>query len=122
MMAAGGKWDGRQYLDEQGCKAMHDNPREADMGFAITRFTQGGVALFSAVSQNSTKVEKALNTGREGFYGWMGLGGSLFQWHPQYKIGFGYVPTSLNVLDLVNERGKAYQAEVLRCIENMKNQ
>ena len=122
MMAAGGKWNGRQYLDEQGCNAMHDHPREADMGFAITRFTQGGVALFSAVSQNSTKVEKALNTGREGFYGWMGLGGSLFQWHPQYKIGFGYVPTSLNVLDLVNERGKAYQTEVLRCIETMKNQ
>ena len=120
-MAAGGTWDGRQYLDEQGCKAMHDNPREADMGFAITRFTQGGVALFSAVSQNSTRVEKALNTGREGFYGWMGLGGSLFQWHPQYKIGFGYVPTSLNVLDLVNERGKAYQTEVLGCIEAMKN-
>jgi hypothetical protein len=51
----------------------------------------------------------------------MGLGGSLFQWHPQYKIGFGYVPTSLNVLDLLNERGKAYQTEVLGCIEAMKN-
>ena len=122
MMAAGGTWEGKQYLEEQGCRAMHENPHEADMGFAITRFTQGGVALFSPVSQNSTKVEKALNTGREGFYGWMGLGGSLFQWHPHHKIGFGYVPTSLNVLDFVNERGKAYQAEVLRCIENMENE
>jgi hypothetical protein len=50
----------------------------------------------------------------------MGLGGSIFQWHPQYNIGFGYVPTSLNVLDIVNERGKAYQAEILRCIEKIK--
>ncbi len=122
MIAAGGKWDKKRYLDEQGCKAMHDNPREADMGFAITRFTQGGVALFSSVSQDSTKVERALNVGREGFYGWMGLGGSLFQWHPKYKIGFGYVPTSLNVLDLLNERGKSYQAEVLHCVERLRNQ
>ena len=122
MLAAGGKWDEKKYLDDKGCKAMHDHPREADMGFAVTRFTQGGVALFTPASKNSTKVDRALNAGREGFYGWMGLGGSLFQWHPQYKIGFGYVPTSLNVLDLVNERGKAYQAEVLHCVERLTNQ
>ncbi len=56
MMAAGGTWDGRQYLDEQGCQAMHDNPSESDMGSAITRFRHGGVALFPAVATNSTKV------------------------------------------------------------------
>ena len=121
MIAAGGKWGGAQYIDDEGCKAMHQNPLEGDMGFAITRFTQGGVALFSPMSHTSSKVEKALNTGREGFYGWMGLGGSLFQWHPQYDVGFGYVPTALNILDLVNERGKAYQAEVLHCVEAIKS-
>lgn len=89
------------------------------MGFVTTSFTQGGVAQFSETTQKSSRLEKALNSGREGFYGWMGLGGSLFQWHPQCKIGFGYVPTSLNVLDLVNERGKAYQAEVLNCVQKM---
>lgn len=120
MMAAGGTWAGREYINEEGWKALHEYPLEADMGFVTTRFTQGGVALFTEANRNSTRIEQALNTGREGFYGWMGLGGSLFQWHPQFKIGFGYVPTSLNVLDLVNERGKAYQAEVLRCIEKMR--
>jgi hypothetical protein len=50
----------------------------------------------------------------------MGLGGSLFQWHPQHRVGFGFVPTSLHVLDLFNERGKAYQAEVIACIKNLK--
>ena len=119
MMAAGGKWAGTEYLSEEGWNALHENPLEADMGFVITRFTQGGVALFAEPAQKSSRIEKALNTGREGFYGWMGLGGSLFQWHPQLKIGFGYVPTSLNILDLVNERGKAYQSEVLRCIEKI---
>jgi hypothetical protein len=90
------------------------------MGRSNTTFTQGGVANFSKPSEPSTQFERAFNTGREGFYGWMGLGGSIFQWHPQYNIGFGYVPTSLNVLDIVNERGKGYQAEVLRCIEKIK--
>ncbi|TFG59250.1 MAG: class A beta-lactamase-related serine hydrolase [Nitrospirales bacterium] len=119
MMAAGGKWAGTEYLNDEAWKAMHEDPLEADMGFVTTNFTQGGVALFTESTEKSTKIDKGLNTGREGFYGWMGLGGSIFQWHPQYRIGFGYVPTSLNVLDLVNERGKAYQAAVLRCIETM---
>jgi CubicO group peptidase (beta-lactamase class C family) len=119
MMAAGGKWAGTEYINDEAWSALHKDPLEADMGFVTTSFTQGGIALFTEATQNSSRIEKALNTGREGFYGWMGLGGSLFQWHPQLKIGFGYVPTSLNVLDLVNERGKAYQAEVLKCVERM---
>jgi hypothetical protein len=49
----------------------------------------------------------------------MGLGGSIFQWDPEHEIGFGYVPTSLNVLDFVNERGKAYQREVLDCVAKL---
>lgn len=46
--------------------------------------------------------------------------GSIFQWHRELDIGFGYVPTSLNVLDLMNERGKVYQSEVLRCVERIE--
>jgi hypothetical protein len=49
----------------------------------------------------------------------MGLGGSVFQWHPQHRIGFAYVPTALNTIDLFNERGKSYQKEVLKCVEAM---
>jgi len=30
------------------------------------------------------------------------------------------VPTSLHMLDLVNERGKTYQAELLRCVDAAK--
>jgi CubicO group peptidase (beta-lactamase class C family) len=119
MMAAGGKWAGTEYMTLEGWNALHEDPLAADMGFVTTKFTQGGVALFAEPAQKSSKIEKALNTGREGFYGWMGLGGSLFQWHPQLRIGFGYVPTSLNILDLVNERGKAYQAEVIHCLEKI---
>jgi hypothetical protein len=90
------------------------------MGFASTRFTQGGVNRFTEAGPKARALERAFNTGREGFYGWMGLGGSIFQWHPEHEIGFAFVPTALHVLDLLNERGKVYQAEVLRCVERLR--
>ena len=117
MMSSGGHYAGTEYLSEAGWKALHDEPVKADMAIMTTTFTQGGINQFSHCGDGSAAAEKAFNNGREGFYGWMGLGGSIFQWHPQHRIGFGYVPTSLHVLDLLNERGKAYQAEVLRCVE-----
>jgi CubicO group peptidase (beta-lactamase class C family) len=123
MMSAGGKFAGTEYLSEQAWKAMHDDPVKATMGgFLPTRFTQGGVALFSECDHGSSKLERELNTGREGYYGWMGLGGSIFQWHSTLDIGFAFVPTSLHVLDFLNERGKVYQAEVLSCIEQLEPQ
>ena len=121
MMSASGKFAGTEYLSEQAWKAMHDHAVEADMGgFLPTSFTQGGVNLFTECNQHSSRLEREFNSGREGFYGWMGLGGSIFQWHPESDIGFAFVPTSLHVLDLLNERGKVYQAEVLSCIERIK--
>jgi len=120
MMSAGGKWAEREYLSEEAWKAMHEDPIAADMGFAPTNFTQGGVNLFTEASAKSTRLDRAFNVGREGFYGWMGLGGSIFQWHPRHEIGFGFVPTALHVLDILNDRGKTYQAEVLRCVERLK--
>lgn len=120
MMSVGGKWEGREFLSEKAWRAMHENPVKADMGaLLVTRFTQGGVDNFTTCSPESTKAERALNEGREGFYGWMGFGGSLFQWHPQLEIGFAFVPTSLHILDFLNERGKRYQAAMLKCIGDM---
>jgi hypothetical protein len=84
-----------------------------------TRFTQGGVDCFRPCGPGSTLFERAFNQGREGFYGWMGFGGSIFQWHPEEDISFAFVPTSLHYLDFLNERGKCYQAEVLRCVARL---
>jgi CubicO group peptidase (beta-lactamase class C family) len=118
MLSAGGKFAGNQYLSEQTWKAMHEDAVEADLGgLMTTRFTQGGVAQFTQCNSDNTKLDKAFNQGREGFYGWMGFGGSIFQWHPGLDIGFAFVPTSLHFLDFLNERGKVYQAEVVSCIE-----
>jgi len=118
VMAGKGNLDGKDLISTEAWNALHHAPLEKDMGFGKASFTQGGVALFGAQTVDS-ELGRALNKGREGFYGWLGLGGSIFQWHPEHEIGFGYVPTSLNILDLFNERGKTYQAEVLRCVENL---
>ncbi len=116
-MASGGQWNGTEILSAQAWQAMHEDPIKRDMGIRTT-FTQGGVAHFPEITSESSKLEHAANLGREGFYGWMGLGGSIFQWHPEKKIGFSFVPTSLHVLDVVNERGKTYQAEIMKCLES----
>jgi CubicO group peptidase (beta-lactamase class C family) len=120
MMSARGTWSEREYLSKDAWEALHANPLEGDMGFAPTNFTQGGVNRFSATAAQGSGLERAFNEGREGFYGWMGLGGSIFQWHPEQQIGFAFVPTSLHVVDILNERGKVYQAEVLRCVERSR--
>ena len=121
MMSQGGSFEGNEIINEHAWQSMHAAPIESDMGFGTTTFTQGGVAKFPETSPQSTKMSRAFNEGRQGFYGWMGLGGSIFQWHPEHKIGFGYVPTSLNVIDIMNERGKGYQAEVLNCVEKIRS-
>ena len=121
MMSAGGEWEHKEYLSAEAWAAMHDDPIEAEMGFATTAFTQGGVNLFKEVDSDRPRLVREFNVGREGFVGWMGLGGSIFQWHPENQIGFAFVPTSLHVLDMLNERGKVYQAEVLLCVNNLKH-
>ena len=120
MMSARGTLDGREYLGEAAWQAAHEHPISAQMsGMLPSRFTQGWVDRFMPSTPESTRFERDFNDGREGFYGWMGLGGSIFQWHPERDIGFAFVPTMLHALDLFNERGKRYQAEVLRCVDRM---
>ena len=51
------------------------------------QFTQGGVAKFEEEAEQSGGESGDNTTGRDGFYGWMGFGGSVFQWNPELKIG-----------------------------------
>lgn len=120
MLSAGGSFEGQEIISAEAWRAMHAHPLKASMGsLMVTRFTQGGVDCFTPCTSDSSSMERDFNEGREGFYGWMGLGGSIFQWHPELDIGFAFVPTSLHTIDLLNERGKRYQAEVVRCVERL---
>ena len=96
---------------------MHSNPKQAtDTALGIaTNFTQGGVNLYSS-STNDTRSMKA----RDGYAGSMGLGGSVFQWHPELKIGFAYVPSLLHAFDYENTRAAYLQEEVKKCAEKLQ--
>ena len=34
---------------------------------------------------------------RDGFYGWFGYGGSVFQWEPQLKVNLGFIKRSSSI-------------------------
>ena len=81
-----------------------------------TNFTQGGVNVFT-VDKNTTSDENIVSDLRNGFIGWAGLGGSVFQWHPELKIGFAFVPTCLHWFDVANIRGSRLQKLVVDCVK-----
>lgn len=59
----------------------------------------------------SEQIEHLCNSKREGFYGWMGFGGSVLQWNPDLQLGIGYVPADLFNNDFVNYRASLLQSE-----------
>merc|ERR1712037_344698 len=86
-MANGGSLKGVKVLGEKGWKALHAKPTPGNLGMNLSEdiyFTQGGLAEFRPGGSHGF---------RDGYYGWIGYGGSVFQWHPKLKIGFAYVPT-----------------------------
>ena len=110
-------------MSEETWAEMHADPKE-EMEFPIgmrTFYTKGGANAYThtdkfkadyasspyRVDQNdlTKKMDVQCNNKRDGWYGWMGFGGSIMQWHPELKIGFGYVPQDLFMLDHVNLRG-----------------
>lgn len=113
-----GSCSSKRLISEETFNKMHGNPKKAAdieiMGM-VTNFTQGGVAIFSQSKSGS----RAMNA-RDGYVGWMGLGGSVFQWHPELKIGFAYVPSLLQTFDFENSRGAFLQEEVKKCAENLQ--
>ena len=54
---------------------------------------------------------------RKGFVGWMGLGGSAMQWHPELDIGFGYCMTEMVQLADANSRSWWLQEALLQCVD-----
>ena len=83
-------------------------------GHVRSEFTKGGANLFK-IPKDARAPEIDFNGNREGFYGWLGYGGSIVQWHPELKIGFAFVPTLINGIEIGNERGAALQQIVKDC-------
>lgn len=105
-------------------QALHDGVTSAEKFGpypAATHFSQGGVNQYRLIffpffdTKIFTREGDLLCKGRAGFFGWMGLGGSCFQWNPDLKIGFAFVPTELE-MDLTNMRGGLLQEAVVRVV------
>ena len=108
-MANKGTFNGVKLLSNQAWEALHKGAIQAPIyGIMPTNFTQGGVNEFDEAS------------GRNGYYGWFGYGGSVFQWNPDLRIGFAYTPTYLYWFDGSNNRGRILQQEVVKCVKNSK--
>jgi len=118
-MANRGQLQSQRILSESAWESLHENPTTEYMFLNRTTKTQGGLA-FVGPPPNATPKETEFVKGLEGFYGWMGYGGSLFQWHPELKIGFAYVPTLLFWMNVTNDRARNYQREVIKCVKNLK--
>jgi len=109
LMAHKGQLGETKLMSESSWSAMHAEPTDGVLFLNITcPFTQGGVAEFREES------------GRDGYYGWMGYGGSAFQWHPELKIGFGYTCTLLFPISLMNAKAARFQTEVARCAKSLQ--
>jgi hypothetical protein len=65
-------------------------------------------------------MEKSGLEQRHGFMGWNGFGGSIFQWHPELKIGFGYVPTDHFTIDFLGNKGSRLQNECMKVVRSLK--
>ena len=74
--------------------------------FIKTNFSQGGFCHFD---------ENMLVGNKNGFFGWMGLGGSVFTFHPEKKISFGY---AMNLLsgDFSNGLGLELEKVAHNCV------
>ena len=110
-MANKGTFNNVQIMSNKAWEEMHKFPKYAPIYSILpTNFTQGGVNKFGDYEE-----------GREGYYGWFGYGGSVFQWNPDLRIGFAYVPSYLHALDMTNARGKKLQEEVAKIAKRLNN-
>jgi len=116
-MAGGGRLGDVEVLGKQGWELLHANPIvrvDATMSGCRTEFTQGGVNKFEDY-EDDKMGERVLKSGRAGFVGWMGFGGSVMQWHPSLDMGFGYTCTLLTWWDLANTKARKLQKEAVKC-------
>jgi CubicO group peptidase (beta-lactamase class C family) len=105
LMANGGVTNGVRLLSEETVKlALSDNKMAYD-GFMNSNysFSKGGFSDFG--DMESVTVNPDFKTIYSGFTGWGGLGGSLFLWNSQHKIGFNYAMNGKTLLPLSGPRG-----------------
>ena len=102
-----------QVLSDFGWSGLHKQVKDRTLfGLIPSTLTQGGLNVFH--DYNGIK-------GREGFVGWVGFGGSIFQWHPEERISFAYVPTLVDWSDVGNHSAALLQDTVRKCCVQIRS-
>lgn len=136
-MANKGKIGDQQLISEATWDAMHADPTFSPLlpdGMGSI-FTAGGLCYFDLEeiqkhprneffgNKPMTKdLEYQLHAHRKGYYGWVGAGGCILQWHAEKQIGFGYVPSDFMEMDFYNYRGSVLQGVVSQCVDDLNAQ
>ncbi|TRY67036.1 hypothetical protein TCAL_03472 [Tigriopus californicus] len=121
-MANHGSLGSEQILRRSTWNKMHGQTRiKSDIFFGgvRTEFSQGGMNHFRFY-QDDEVLEEQFKMGRSGFWGWIGLGGSTFQWHPKHNIGFAFCPTKVAWYDLFNEKAGSLQEIIVECVRSLE--
>ena len=77
--------------------------------------------FYSRIYDEDSEMSKNSKRLRENFVGWQGLGGSVFQWHPEMEIGFGFTRNLMHWYDFQNLTAARLQKEVVKCIKDMEH-
>jgi hypothetical protein len=67
-------------------------------------------------------MQLLMTTLRSGYIGWMGMGGSIFQWYPELEIGFAFVPNQMYWFDIFNVKAGYLQKEVVNCVQKLRKE
>ena len=113
-------------MSNEAWNEIHSEPKMAEFmklpyGPVRSNFTKGGMQYFTEFEYKNMHESEEMYKNRDGFYGWFGYGGSIFQWHPELKIGFAFVPTFLQTYQFLNKRGGVLQQLVKDCCEKSKS-
>ena len=107
--------NGKSLISEETCNEFHSDPKIMEMKVPSGRFafTKGGVNLWGNDYLKTQQPDVPIsglaeiygNRDRDGYYGWIGWGGTVFQWNPDLKISFAYVPNDIIYHVVYNYRG-----------------
>lgn len=113
-------------MSEEAVENFHGDPLTLpDWGMCMNMTcTNGGVYdmgvdLTGEGAKKSAGIAKLTND-FEGFYGWIGMGGSILQWNPEMNISFAYAPSTMLDSDMLNSRGSRMQGLVKECVRKMR--
>ena len=74
------------------------------------------ISLYRIHEEDSAE-QREIKAMCEGFIGWFGMGGSVFQWNPELELSFAFTPNLLHWFDTQNIRSLRYLNEVVKCVK-----